>query len=171
MSKTRLDELLEIRREASNEVVDVDEPSVKLVIFALGERFFAFRGEFIREVLQGSEPLFFVPGMPASIEGVINVRGDIESVILLHQLLQLAAPQDLSSSSILLSRAAGLHTGVRVDELVDVVDLPTSQLQPPPESLPESLRPYVAALIDFSGKPVALLDIEKIFADYQAGQG
>jgi purine-binding chemotaxis protein CheW len=64
-----------------------------------------------------------------------------------------------------------MHSGIRVDELLDVVDLPLSQLQNPPESLPESLQPYVAALVDFSGKPVALLDIEKVFADYQEGLG
>jgi purine-binding chemotaxis protein CheW len=171
MSQTSVDELLALKREAANEIVDVDEPTVKLVIFALGGKFFAFRGQFIKEVLPGDERLFYVPGMPASVQGVINVRGDIESVILLHNLLDLPSPEEMVSGSILLGQASDMHSGIRVDELLDVVDLPLSQLQNPPESLPESLQPYVAALVDFSGKPVALLDIEKVFADYQEGLG
>jgi len=171
MTDTSVDELLALKREAANEVVDVDEPSVKLVVFALDERYFAFRGQHIKEVLPGSERLFLVPGMPASVQGVINVRGDIVSVILLHELLQLRASRDSQAGSILLGEASGMHTGLRVDSLLDVVDLPLSQLKNPPESLPEALRPYVEALVDFAGKAVALLDIEKVFADYQEGLG
>lgn len=172
MTPNHLDELLARKREAAREVVNVDEATVKLVIFELGERFFAFRGEAIREVLIGSERLFFVPGMPASVEGVINVRGDIVSVILLYSLLQLDSTQPKTSgSSLLLAEASGMQTGVRVDSLLDVVDWPLSQLKQPPESLPEGLQPYVEALFHFSDKAVALLDIDKVFADYQEGLG
>ncbi|MDR5898496.1 chemotaxis protein CheW [Halomonas vilamensis] len=171
MSTTNADQLLALKQEAANAVVDVNEPTVKLVIFALSDRFFAFRGEFVKEVLPGDERLFYVPGMPSSVQGVINVRGDIESVILLNALLHLHEPEKVVSGSILLAKASGMRSGIRVDELLDVADLPLSQLQHPPESLPEALRPYVAALVDFSGKPIALLDIEKVFVDYQAGLG
>ncbi|SFB87841.1 purine-binding chemotaxis protein CheW [Marinospirillum celere] len=171
MSNSPVDELLALKREAANEIVDVDEPGVKLVVFALGERYFAFRGKFIQEILPGSETLFYVPGMPASIQGVINVRGDIASVILLQELLQLQASRDNQQGPILLGHASGMHTGIRVDELLDVMDLPMSSLKPVPDSLPESLKPYVAALLDFKGKAVALLDIEKVFQDYQEGLG
>lgn len=169
---SELDELLAKKKEASREVVNVDEPHVKLVIFALGERFFAFRGQAVREVLAGSEPVFLVPGMPASVEGVMNVRGDIVSVILLHALLQLDSSHlKPAESSLLLAQASGMETAVRVDRLLDVVDWPESQLKPPPESLPAALRPYVAALFQYADKAVALLDIDKAFADYQQGLG
>ena len=171
MSTTSADELLAMKQEAASTVVDVEEPNVKLVIFTLGDKYFAFRGEFVQEVLPGNERLFYVPGMPASVQGVINVRGDIESVILLHALLQLTEPEKTIPSSILLTKASGMKSGIRVDELLDVVDLPLSQLRNPPESLPENFRPYVAALVDFAGKPVALLDVEKVFSNYQAGLG
>lgn len=171
MSNSSVDELLALKRAAANEIIDVEEPSVKLVIFMLGERFFAFRGQFVKEILPGTETLFFVPGMPASVEGVINVRGDIESVIRLQPLLQLPAGREKARGSLLLAQASGMHTGVRVDELVDVVDVPVSQLKNPPESLPDTLRPYVSALLDFQGKAIAVLDAEKVFNDYQEGLG
>ncbi len=171
MSSPSVDELLAIKQEAAQAVINVDEPLVKLVIVSLAGRFFAFKGELIREVLPGDEPLFFVPGMPASVEGVINVRGDIESVILLQALLQLPATKKSNKTSLLLAKTSQMQTGIRVDQLVDVIDWPLNQLQNPPESLPEALKPYVSALLDFFGKPVALLELEKLFSDYQAGKG
>ena len=83
MSDSPLEHILS-QRLGHQEIIDVDEPVIKLVIFSLGEQHFAFLGEAIKEVLPGTETVFFVPGMPASVEGVINVRGDIESVIQLY---------------------------------------------------------------------------------------
>ena len=88
MSETTLDQVLTQRLEAHKKIVNVDEPLVKLVIFALGNEHFAFQGDCIHEILTKVD-VFFVPGCPPSLEGVINVRGDIESVIRPHGLLHL----------------------------------------------------------------------------------
>ena len=88
MSDTELDKVLTQRHEANQTIVNVEEATIKLVVFELAQQGFAFHSESIREVL-GHATVFFVPGCPASLEGVINVRGDIESVILLNNLLHL----------------------------------------------------------------------------------
>lgn len=169
---TTLDQVLTQRREAKQEIVNVDEAQIKLVIFALADQFFAFPGERIREILAEAE-VFFVPGCPASLEGVINVRGDIESVIRLHDLLRLPTPDSTSQrgSSILLGRSSAMRSGIRVEQVIDVVDLPASRIQPPPTSLPEHLRPIVTGVLQFNELPVAVLDLEVIFADYARGLG
>lgn len=101
MNDNALDQILTQRREAKREIVNVDEPVVKLVIFALSGERFALPGERVREILAGAQ-VFFVPGCPASLEGVINVRGDIESVVRLNELLRLPASSEDTASSILL---------------------------------------------------------------------
>lgn len=172
MSDSQLDSLLAQRQATDREIVDVDEPTVKLVIFSLDERYFAFSGVAIREVLPGSEPVYFVPGMPPSVEGVMNVRGDIESVIGLYSLLQLSGRiENTSRSSILLGRGGQMHSGLRVDQLLDVVDVVQSQIQEPPESLPAHLQPFVTGLLQFKGKAVALLDLDAVFTAWKRGQG
>lgn len=171
MNGPTLDQVLTQRREARQEVVAVDEPTVKLVIFALGDDWFAFRGECIREILAEAE-VYFVPGCPASLEGVMNVRGDIESVIRLNDLLNL--PEEDRSrrgSSILLGHGGGMTSGIRVDRVIDVVDLPQSVIQPPLATLAEHLRILVLGALRFQGRPVALLDIDRLFADYARGLG
>lgn len=170
MSETTLDQVLSQRREARQDIVNVDEPAVKLVIFALGDQYFAFHGERIREILAQAD-VFFVPGSPASLEGVINVRGDIESVIRPHEMLHLPESTASRTSSILLGRGGGMSSGIRVDRMVDVVDLPQSSIQPPPATLPEHMRALVLGVLKFQEQPVAVLDLDKMFSDYARGLG
>ena len=115
MSETTLDQALTQRLDAQKEIVNIDEPLVKLVIFALGDDQFAFLGEGIHEILTKVD-VFFVPGCPPSLEGVINVRGDIESVIRPHDLLHLPAsrrttPQLSCLAAATASAAAFVSTG------------------------------------------------------------
>ena len=160
-----LDQVLTQRREASHEIVNVDEPTTKLVIFELHGDWFAFHSEKIREILSHVD-VFFVPGCPTSLEGVINVRGDIESVIALNELLQLPETADNSSSSYLLGHGAGMSSGIRVDKVVDVVDVPLGDIHEPPGTLPEHLRASVSGILQFNEKPVTVLDLDRIFADF-----
>lgn len=170
MSETTLEQVLTQRREASQEIVDVDEAAVKLVIFTLGEAYFAFHGACIREILAQAD-VFFVPGCPPSLEGVINVRGDIESVIRLHEMLHLPDTAPARTSSILLGSGGGMSSGIRVDRVVDVLDVAQSSIQPPPATLPEHLRLLVLGVLQFDAQPVTVLNLDRMFADYARGLG
>lgn len=170
MSEMNLDQILATQRTARKEIVDVDEPTVKLVIFSLGDDWFAFHGERIREILASAD-VFFVPDCPPSLEGVINVRGDIESVIRLNDLLQVPMRQTGESSEILLGRSTVMVSGVRVDKVIDVIDIPQSFMQPPPANLPDQMRPFVSGLLRFKERPVTVLDLEQIFTQYVKGLG
>ena len=165
---TTLADILARKRQSAGQTVDVDEPLVKLVVFALGEQRFAFYGEVISEVLADSE-VYFLPGCPPSMEGVINVRGDIESVIRLRAVLGLPEARDAAASRILLGRTRAMRSGLRVDRVEDVLDVPQSAIQPPPHTLTEPLRPLVLGIVLLGGQPVHLLDLERILADYRAG--
>ncbi|TAN66689.1 MAG: chemotaxis protein CheW [Methylobacter sp.] len=165
-----LDKILSLRHDASAKIVNVDEPIVKLVIFELDGEWFAFSGESISEIMSAVE-VFFVPGCPPSLEGVINVRGNIESVIRLAELLGKPATDPAPSSSILRGQGGGMHSGIRVDRVVDVLDVVQSAIQPPPTTLPEHMRRIVSGLIRHQDTPVAILDLDRLFEDYQRGQG
>ena len=170
MTDTSLDQILAKRQTSNKEIVNVDEPMSKLVIFALGDDWFAFHGDRIREILTKAS-IFFVPGCPGSLEGVINVRGDIESVIRLNELLQVPLPEVTTSSAILLGTGVAMNSGIRVDRVVDVIDTPQSFIQPPPSNLPEQMRPFVSGLLRFKEQPVTVLDLEQIFMQYVKGLG
>lgn len=148
------------------------EEMLKLVIFELGGERFACRGEHIREIIFAAE-VYFVPGCPDTLEGVINVRGDITSVIRLDRLLELAngSIRPGQRSSILLGRGNGMESGIRVGQVIDVIDLPARDIQPSPATLPETLRLRMPGVLHFQQGAVTLLDLDRLFADYARGLG
>lgn len=163
MSDTTLEQVLLGRRESAQGVVDVEEPSIKLVIFTLGDDCFACRGDAVREILSDVE-VFFVPGCPAALEGVINVRGEVASVIGLASLLGLDGSH--AASMILMVHSGEMTSGVRVDRVVDVVDVPPSAIQPPSGTLPDHLRALVTGLWSYRQRPVVLLALDRILDDF-----
>ncbi|MDQ7729003.1 chemotaxis protein CheW [Halomonas sp. SpR8] len=166
-----LEEALTTHSDTETEV-DVDEPTQQLVLFRLNGQRFALPGRAVSEILPSDQPIYYVPGLPASTEGVLHLRGKIESVISLHQLLGLASPEGTANGMILLVNGAGLRSGVRIEQLDDVCNVTQSMLQPPPETLSSTLRPYVSALWQIDeGQALALLDPETLFGAYQQGLG
>jgi purine-binding chemotaxis protein CheW len=170
MSETSLDQVLSQRLNTQRDIVNVDIPMVKLVIFELDQQRFAFYGTHIREILAQTE-VFFLPGCPASLEGVINVRGDIESVIRPHAMLHLSDSGVTPAASILLGVGAAMRSGIRVDRMVDVADVPQNSILPPPATLPEHMRVLVIGVLHFQSHLVTLLDLDKMLADYARGLG
>jgi purine-binding chemotaxis protein CheW len=164
-----LDRILALRQGGPGTVVNVDEPTVKLVVVSLGDLWVAFHGEKIREILADC-PVYFLPGCPPALEGVINVRGDIESVIRLRALLSLADPPAGTPSRILLGQADAMRSGIRVDRVEEVLDVPESTIQPPPLTISERLRPLVLGIVVFRDHMVHLLDLDRLFADFRAGR-
>jgi purine-binding chemotaxis protein CheW len=170
MTESTLSQVLTQRREISNEIVNVDEPSVKLVIVSISGEWFAFHGSSIREILAQAK-VFFIPGCPDSMEGVINLRGNIESVIRLQNMLQLPPPQHTDNSHILIGQTNSMSSGIRVDKVIDMIDVVESELQSPPSTLPSHLSSIVSSIIQFQKRPIAVLDLERIFDDYHRGLG
>lgn len=154
---------------SGTDIVDVNEPSILLVVFRLGEQHFAFPGKRIGEILAAPR-VYRVPGAPPALEGVISVRGAIDSVLCLHTLLQLPTAQaderPTRHGAVLLTRGQGLTSGLRVDEVIDLLELPESALREAPDTLPESLRPFVRHLIDLGQQGVAVLDLDRLLGAY-----
>ncbi len=150
------------RRKSQGEVVDVDEEVVKLVTFTLRDEVYAFLGEDIREILP-CDNITFVPGSPDFILGIINVRGDIESVINLHKLTGLPIGKTTGQSRIAIGEKEGIRSGILVDSIEDVADIPKTAIKPPVSTINSSIREFVAGEILMGDKSVTILDLCKIF--------
>jgi purine-binding chemotaxis protein CheW len=155
--------LEEIKRQRRvNEVVDVEEERVKIVVFSVAGRRYAFYGANIKEILPAGE-ISWVPSLPDYLPGLINVRGDIESVVDICYFLgeRTAAPD---GGFILLTVCGDFQSGVRVDTIEDVVDVPVSAVEPPLSTLGGMAGDLVAGEIRLGRETATLLDIEKLSA-------
>jgi len=165
MSSQVLDQILSQNQEVRQGIINVDEPTLKLVIFECGQQRFACHGERIKEIL-AHQPVFFIPGTPPTLEGVINVRGDIESVLLPHTLLGLPAMPASADSMILIAQGDAVRSGIRVDRVIDVCDVLQSSILPPPATVPMLLKSLILGVFELQGQPVSLLDINHLLSDY-----
>ena len=157
-SELILDELK--RRQRTKEVVDVEEERVKVVIFICGVNLFAFYGRDIREILPSCD-ICWVPCLPDYLPGLINVRGDIESVIDLRHFLG-EEKGDHGNCLIAMAVHGDFHSGVMIESIEDVVDIPLRLIQPPLATLNGAARDLVIGEIEYGGETISLLDIGKL---------
>lgn len=162
---SELDQLLEADDWQDQRILDVDEPAQSLVIFRLGEQILALPGDQVREILPLAE-IFFVPGCPADMPGVINLRGDILAIIELGRLLSLETDTD-TWTNILVTKGSAMLCGFLVDEVLDLTEVPTSQLKPPLATLPAQLAPWVTAELAWAEKIALCLDAKALLHDYR----
>lgn len=157
-SEQILDELK--RRQRTKEIVNVEEEQVKVVVFVCGENRYSFYGADIREIIPKRD-ISWVPGLPDYILGLINIRGDIESVIdIRHFIGEKNAVQD--THMIAMAVKGDFHTGVMIDVMEDVVDIPVSMIHPPLATLNGTARDLVIGEIEYGGKTISLLDVGRL---------
>lgn len=151
------------RRRTEEKIVDVEEATVKIVIFTLLGDYYAFYGEDIKEILHLSN-IFYVPGSPDFIPGIINIRGDIESVININGFLGLPDSVRTDKSRIVVASRGGMKSGILVDSVEDVSDMPVSSIKPALLTLGAEVGDLVAGELICMDKNTTLLDVGKIFA-------
>ncbi len=149
-------------RKKKGKIVDVTEEKIKLVIFSLLDDYYAICGNEIKEIMLVKK-ITFVPGSPDYILGIINVRGDIESVLNLNKLLGLPDCKIDKNSRIIIASNVDMRSGILVDSVVDVVDIPKRSITPPISTLSETLKDFVVGEVVYGDKSVTQLDIIEIF--------
>lgn len=100
-----------------------------------------------------------VPGAPAEVLGVRNLRGQVIPVIDLASLFGL--PTEAPCERIVVAEDGGRSAALAVEAVLDVTDVSAAE---------ESDSPYLtgAALID--GTLVGLVDVEAVLTGVQAGE-
>jgi purine-binding chemotaxis protein CheW len=148
------------RRQHVKDVVDVEEEQIKVVVFTCGGVRYGFHGAKVREILPPRE-ISWVPCLPDFLPGLINVRGDIESVVDIRVFLGLG-PADPTQCLIAMVVQGDCRFGVLIDAVEDVTDVAVSAIKPPLASLSGSAKDLVAGELEMGQGLVTLLDIEKL---------
>lgn len=152
------------KRHLQDEAIDIEE-FCQIVIVLLNDSYYGFYGADIKEIIDQKQ-INYVPGCPSYLLGVINVRGDIESVVSLHSFLELPKANSNKIETIVIAKKNGIESGFQVDSVIDVIDLPLSTFTPPPY---KHEKGFVAAESFYKGECVTILDIGKIFKEIMGG--
>jgi purine-binding chemotaxis protein CheW len=145
-------------------IIEIEENNVQLMVFMLEEKYYAFAGDVIKEIVPMTE-ITYVPGMPAYLLGVINVRGAIESVLDLRKALGFNSSKIGKRNRIAIGHVGDMRSGLLVDSVEDVLEIPRETIHAPVSSLDSSRAAYVAGESTYHGQTLMLLDLGKIFEE------
>lgn len=176
-----LDLATERRRE--REVVDVEAKKTLIVVFELGaertqsgvegtqlgaaspaaeDEYYGLLASAVESIVAVQE-VTYVPGTPAWILGVVNVRGEIESVLDLRAVLGLGQTEVGAQSRLLIAQEGELRSGLLVGPVIDIADTPTASISTAPLPQEGSKGVYVKGQADYFDKPLLLLDLAEVF--------
>ncbi len=149
------------RRHEKFELTGEEE---QLVSFKLGKETFGIKVSQVREIGK-VEDITKVPNMPEFIEGMMNLRGQITTVINLKKRFNIdSQSNDLASASrIIIAEIGDNQIGIMVDAVEDVLRVPRQSIVPPPKTLSFDLgSAYLMGICKLKDKLIMLLDIDRM---------
>lgn len=130
--------------------------------FWLGSGLYGIEVERVREVLREQDRTQ-VPLAPATVAGLINLRGQVVTTVDLHERLNL--PDERSDESMLVVVLVGDESiALLVDRIGDVVDVSEDQFEPPPDTLIGGVRELVTGAYKLDGQLLLGLDVDSAVA-------
>lgn len=153
-------------RAASLAQAESEEQAVEtrgLLLFLVGEETYAVDVEHVREIVNGFT-VTRIPCVPSHVLGVINVRGEIVSVVDLAAVLGSASSRALEQeeSSGIIVRFDEVTAMLVVDEIGDIIDVPTASIEPPLSSLDRAHAEMVSGSVYRDGRLIAIVNLARI---------
>ncbi|HTT71659.1 MAG TPA: chemotaxis protein CheW [Anaeromyxobacteraceae bacterium] len=131
--------------------------ALHICTFVLAERTYALPVGEIQEVVRQLD-CTPVPLSPGAVRGLANLRGQITMAVDLRRRLMLPPRSPGAGEVNIVVRSEDGPVCLIVDEVGDVLDLPGSALEPPPETLRPALRQTVRGLCKLEDQLVLVLD-------------
>ena len=105
-----------------------------------------------------------IPGAPAVVSGLINLRGQLVTALDLRRRLELSPrPEGALPMNVVVRTEEGA-TSLLVDEIGDVIELDDSAYERPPETIDALTREVVRGVHKLEGRLLLALDIERLIA-------
>ncbi len=138
------------------------------LLFRIGDEFFALESSSVREVLRWREAVP-VPGTPPLLPGILVQRGTVYTVVDARRLLGFEATPATRASRYVLLQLEDQQIALLIDEVLDLVLLDRTRLEPVPATLAPQRARLLGGLIRTERALVALLDAAEVLAVLQAG--
>lgn len=137
------------------------EKELQVVGFRVGDETFGVPISHVREIIRVPQ-ITALPNAPEYVEGVINLRGKIISVIDLRKRFGEANPQPGRKNRILVVELHNHVVGLIVNSASEVLKLPPSEIEPPSRVFPDGDLECVTGVGKMGGRLVILVDLAKL---------
>jgi purine-binding chemotaxis protein CheW len=139
-----------------------DRSELELLSFRVGEQEYSVDIMSVREI-RGWTRATPLPHSEPFVRGVINLRGAVLPIIDLSCRLGIGATETTERNVIIVVQMEGQSIGLLVDAVSDILSIPRSELQAPPDMLSDAANSFVRALTVVDGRMLRILDLQSVY--------
>lgn len=148
-----------------NDVVEAaNDPSIQWVTFKLEGEKYGIKVMQVQEVLRMNE-IAPVPGAPDYVLGIINLRGNVVTVIDTRKRFGLPIREPDDSTRIVIVEAENQIVGILVDSVAEVANLRTSEIETAPNVGNDESAKYIQGVSSQDSELLILVDVNKLLTD------
>ena len=141
-----------------------DDPILQWVTFRLDNETYGINVMQVQEVLRYTE-IAPVPGAPEYVMGIINLRGNVVTVIDTRQRFGLQPDKITDQSRIVIIEAEGQVIGIFVDAVSEVVYLRQSEIEVPPNVGNDDNGRFIQGVCHKNDELLILVELDKFLSD------
>lgn len=149
---------VEVKKDATNDEV------LQWVTFQLEEETYGINVMQVREVLRYTE-IAPVPGAPDYVLGIINLRGNVVTVIDTRSRFGLVEGEITDNTRIIVIESEHQVIGILVDSVAEVVYLRSSEIDTTPSVGTDESAKFIQGVSNRDGKLLILVDLNKLLTD------
>ncbi|MEF1250759.1 chemotaxis protein CheW [Vibrio owensii] len=154
---------VEVKKDTSNDEV------LQWVTFQLEEETYGINVMQVREVLRYTE-IAPVPGAPDYVLGIINLRGNVVTVIDTRSRFGLMEGEVTDNTRIIVIESERQVIGILVDSVAEVVYLRSSEIDTTPSVGTDESAKFIQGVSNRDGKLLILDDLNKLLTDDESDE-
>ena len=141
-----------------------NDPEIQLVTFRLKDETYGINVMQVQEVLRVAE-IAPVPGAPHYVLGIINLRGNVVTVIDTRVRFGLPSAEIDDLSRIIVIESEAQVVGILVDSVAEVVDLHVSEIDSAPNVGNEESSRYIQGVASRNSNLLIVVDLNKLLSE------
>ena len=143
---------------------DSNDEVLQWVTYRLDEETYGINVMQVQEVLRYTE-IAPVPGAPEYVLGIINLRGNVVTVIDTRSRFGLPPTDITDNTRIVIIESDEQVVGILVDSVAEVVYLRSSEIDSAPNVGTEESAKFIQGVSNRSGQLLILVDLNKLLSD------
>lgn len=141
-----------------------NDPIIQWVTFRLDNEKYGIKVMQVQEVLRMTE-IAPVPGAPDYVLGIINLRGNVVTVMDTRKRFGLMEAEPDDATRIVIIEAGSQVVGILVDSVAEVVDLRASEIETAPNVGNDESSKYIQGVCSRDNELLILVDVDKLLSD------
>ncbi len=147
----------------------LEDEVARWVTFQLENETYGINVEQVKEVLRVSE-IAPVPGAPDYVLGIINLRGNVVTVVDTRKRFGLAPAETTDASRIVIIEVEGQEIGMLVDSVAEVMELSLSAIETAPNVGNEDSSRYIQGVASQEGELLILVDVNRFLDESELAE-